>query len=302
MSTELNEIKPHLIHPRNPGPEGLEYYRAKNAGQLALVTGVSDPEGIGWATAKKLAFLGYDIFGSYNSHSEAANEFVREMESFGVRSYVERLNMANKGEVKDFYEEAKHRSGSPVRVLVNNASIPTDKKYPDTTDDEALEYFQIDYLAAEQLNRYLCKDVMEDLKKGIDRYAEIAWSGSIRQDSLDGSPIYTITKAAMLATVRVMNHHYAPRIASSVARIGFTRTKMTRRLSDAQQLNNAMQTLLGDYQSPQVVAEAFAFAIERRTCGVLDVSGGYMGRDGSGYPQLSPEEKGGYPASKSLGA
>ena len=94
------------------------------AGKIALVTGSS--QGIGRATALRLAQSGADIIINYRRNAEAADEAKAGVEALGRRCITIQADVSQEEEVTRLFTEATNALG-PVTVLVNNAGTTRDK-------------------------------------------------------------------------------------------------------------------------------------------------------------------------------
>ncbi|GAA1315743.1 hypothetical protein GCM10009647_043910 [Streptomyces sanglieri] len=101
-------------------------------GQKALVTGASS--GIGRATAVELGRAGADVVVNYSSAREAAEEVVREIESFGVRAYAHRADVSREDQVVGMFARMAEEFGT-IDVLVANAGLQRDAAVTEMTLD-----------------------------------------------------------------------------------------------------------------------------------------------------------------------
>src|SRR5712691_9652997 len=94
------------------------------AGKVALVTGSS--QGIGRATAQRLAQAGADIVINYRSNADAATQARTAIEALGRRCIMVQADVSQEEDVTRLFAEANQALG-PVTVLVNNAGTTRDK-------------------------------------------------------------------------------------------------------------------------------------------------------------------------------
>src|ERR1700694_2225313 len=94
------------------------------AGKIALVTGSS--QGIGRATALRLAQSGADIIINYRSNSDAAAEAKDQIAASVRRCISIQADVSQEEEVNHLFAEATSALG-PVTILVNNAGTTRDK-------------------------------------------------------------------------------------------------------------------------------------------------------------------------------
>jgi 3-oxoacyl-[acyl-carrier protein] reductase len=281
-----SEVVPYLINYNKPTPDEVDYLRGENKGKLTVVLGAS--EGIGAEAAKRFAYFGFDVAGTFYSHPEDGKRVLRAIKSRGVNGYLEQLDTSSYEQVDQVFE--RFNSQGPIRILVNNAGGPSDGDFLDQPWEDVDRIFRRNFLGLLRFAQLTARTLRDNELTG-----NIVWSGSIRQDSYDGTIPYTLSKAAMVAAAETMNFQYGDfGIISSVIRIGFTRTKMTERLSEAQQRICAAQTPLGEYQTATSVANAMVYAAQRNTEGVIDMGAGYIGRKRAGIPTVPLARKGKY--------
>src|SRR5579885_3558215 len=93
-------------------------------GKIALVTGSG--QGIGRATAQRLAQAGADIIINYRSNASAAGEAKAYIEALGRRCLAIQADVSHEEEVARLFSEATQTLG-PITILVNNAGTTRDK-------------------------------------------------------------------------------------------------------------------------------------------------------------------------------
>src|SRR5229473_652660 len=94
------------------------------AGKVALVTGSS--QGIGRATAQRLAQSGADIVINYRSNASAADEAKAGIEALGRRCIAVQADVSQEEDVARLFAQANEALG-PIAILVNNAGTTRDK-------------------------------------------------------------------------------------------------------------------------------------------------------------------------------
>src|SRR3989475_11665152 len=88
------------------------------AGKIALITGSS--QGIGRATAQRLAQSGADIVINYRSNAGAADEAKASIEALGRRCIAVQADVSQEEDVARLFAQANEAVG-PIAIVVNNA-------------------------------------------------------------------------------------------------------------------------------------------------------------------------------------
>ena len=105
----------------------------------ALITGAATR--IGKEIALGLAALGNNIVVHYMSSKEQAEQVVREARLYGVQAESIKADLLNDNEVDGLISKASGLVGSPLIILVNNASI--------------FEYDNIETVSIKSWNRHI---------------------------------------------------------------------------------------------------------------------------------------------------
>lgn len=98
-----------------------------------LVTGAS--RGIGAATAKHLASLGFDIAVHYHSNYDAAKAVADEVQSHGVNAHLMQFDIGDRDTTKAILEADVEENGAFYGVVCN-AGIAHDAAFPAITDEQ----------------------------------------------------------------------------------------------------------------------------------------------------------------------
>ncbi|KAK5996240.1 Short chain dehydrogenase AgnL6 [Cladobotryum mycophilum] len=109
------------------------------AGKLAIVTGASKLNGIGYATAYGLAKAGADLVLHYNSNKAAAEEVVAKIKELGVKVIAVQSN-ANSLTFGDDIVNATTKAfpGRNIDIIINNAGHAT---FQESTEKAIIEEF-----------------------------------------------------------------------------------------------------------------------------------------------------------------
>lgn len=198
-------------------------------GKVILITGGS--RGIGRATAKRAASLGYDVAVNYREQAQAAEQLQAELVARGVHAAAIQADIGREEDIVRLFEETEARLG-PITDLVCNAGIAGASR--------------VDELDAEQLARMLeinvsglmlcCREAARRMSTRHGgqggRIVNIS-SLAATTGGREGASTYAATKGA----VDVFTSGFAREVASegirvNVVRPGMTMTDMTARTRD----------------------------------------------------------------------
>ncbi|MEU4503498.1 SDR family oxidoreductase [Streptomyces sp. NPDC024089] len=180
-------------------------------GQKALVTGAGS--GIGRATAVKLGRAGADVVVNYSSAREAAEEVVREIESFGVRAYAHRADVSREDQVVGMFARMAEEFGT-VDVLVANAGLQQDAAVTEMTLDRWNRVLDVNLTG-----QFLCarEAVKEFDRRGVVPEVSRAAGKIICMSSVHqiipwaGHANYAASKGGVLMMMRTLAQECAPR-------------------------------------------------------------------------------------------
>ncbi|MCT2544470.1 SDR family oxidoreductase [Streptomyces atratus] len=180
-------------------------------GQKALVTGAGS--GIGRATAVELGRAGADVVVNYSSAREAAEEVVREIESFGVRAYAHRADVSREDQVVGMFARMAEEFGT-VDVLVANAGLQQDAAVTEMTLDRWNRVLDVNLTG-----QFLCarEAVKEFDRRGVVPEVSRAAGKIICMSSVHqiipwaGHANYAASKGGVLMMMRTLAQECAPR-------------------------------------------------------------------------------------------
>src|SRR5438034_8488552 len=241
------------------------------AGKIALVTGSG--QGIGRATAQRLARDGADIVINYRSNANAAAEAKASIEALGRRCIAIQANVSQEEEVNRLFAEANQALG-PITILVNNAGTTRDKLI--------LQMSLADFehvIDSNLRSAFLCT------KAALRGMMRARWGRIVNVSSVAGllgsagQANYAASKAGLIALTMTTAREMASRniTANSVAP-GFIPTELTANLTEQQRKFILDSTPLGRFGSTEEVAAAICFLCSPEagyiTGQVLRVDGG----------------------------
>lgn len=222
------------------------------AGKIALITGSG--QGIGRATAQRLAQAGADIVINYRSNTSAAEEARATIEGMGRRCVGIQADVSQEEEVARLFAEANEALGS-VTILVNNAGTTRDKLILQMSLAD-FEHVMDSNLRA----TFLCT------KAALRGMMKARWGRIVNVTSIAGllgpagQANYGASKAAIIALTLSTAREMASRnVTANAVAPGFVPTELTSTVNEQQRKFMLDSTPLGRFGTTQEVASAIAF-------------------------------------------
>lgn len=222
------------------------------AGKIALVTGSS--QGIGRATAERLAGAGADIVINYRRNAEAAAEVKAGIEALGRRCITVQADVSKEEEVAHLFAIINEQLG-PVSILVNNAGTTRDKLI--------LQMSLGDFTSVLETNLYsafLCT------KAALRGMMKARWGRIVNVSSIAGllgnagQANYSASKSGLITLTLSTAREMASRnITANAVAPGFIPTELTSTLTEQQKQAMLEITPLGRFGTPADVAATIAF-------------------------------------------
>jgi 3-oxoacyl-[acyl-carrier protein] reductase len=222
------------------------------AGKIALVTGSG--QGIGRATALRLAGLGADVVVNYRSNKEAANETKSSIEALGRRCAMIQADVSQEEEVTRLFNEVTEALG-PVTILINNAGTTRDKLI--------LQMSLADFehvMDSNLRSTFLCT------KAALRPMMKARWGRIINISSVAGllgpagQANYAASKAAIVAfTITTAREMASRNITVNAVAPGYIQTELTSTLTEQQQKFLIEAPLLKRAGTTEEVAGTVAF-------------------------------------------
>ena len=241
------------------------------AGKLALITGSS--QGIGRATAIRLAQSGADIVINYRSNANAAAEVKAHIEDMGRRCIAIQADVSQEEDVSRLFAGANEALG-PIAILVNNAGTTRDK----LIIQMSLADFE-HVLKTNLRSTFLCT------KAALRGMMRTRWGRIVNISSpagllgSAGQANYSASKAAIVAfTISTAREMASRNITANAIAPGFIPTELTSTLTEEQRKFLLDATPLGRFGTPEEIAAAINFLCSPEasyiTGQILGVDGG----------------------------
>lgn len=222
------------------------------AGKVALITGSS--QGIGLATAQRLARNGADIVVNYRSNATGAESAKATIEELGRRCVAIKADVSQEEDVARLFAEANQSLGA-ITILVNNAGTTRDKLILQMTLSD------FEYVIDSNLrSAFLCT------RAALRGMMKVRWGRIVNVSSVagllgsTGQANYAASKAAIIALTLSTAREMASRnITANAIAPGFIPTELTSSLSEQQRDFILSSTPLGRFGSTEEVAAAISF-------------------------------------------
>jgi 3-oxoacyl-[acyl-carrier protein] reductase len=249
----------------------MEHNSLPLAGKVALVTGSG--QGIGRATAERLAQAGADIIINYRSNANAAKAAKEQIEALGRRCIALQADVSQEEDVTRLFNDATQELG-PITILVNNAGTTRDKLILQMSVSD------FEYIINSNLrSAFLCT------KAALRSMMRARWGRIINVASVAGllgpagQANYASSKAGLLALTMTTAREMAIRnITANAVAPGFIPTDLTSNLTEQQRKFILDSTPLGRFGTKEEVAATICFLCMPEagyiTGQVLSVDGG----------------------------
>jgi len=221
-------------------------------GKIALVTGSG--QGIGRATALRLAQNGADLIINYRSNVTAALATKKEVEALGRRCAAIQADVSQEEDVTRLFSEAAQALGA-ITILVNNAGTTRDKLI--------LQMSLADFehvIDSNLRSTFLCT------KAALRPMMKARWGRIVNISSVagllgpGGQANYAASKAGIIALTLTTAREMASRnITANAVTPGYIRTELTAPLTEQQQQFLIDATVLKRAGTVEEVAGTIAF-------------------------------------------
>lgn len=238
---------------------------------LALVTGAS--RGLGAAIATRLASEGYLVALNFASNEAMALDLRLKIEAAGGAAVLSKFDVSDSAAV-DSSIEALTTAHGPVACLVANAGITVDGLLMRMKDEDLDRTLDVDLKGAIYCSRAVSRGMMKARQGSI-----ILISSVVGEMGNAGQSAYAAAKAGLIGFSKSVARELASRsIRCNVVAPGYIMTDMTGALTEAQKDAILRSIPLGQFGTPEDVAETVGFLASPRaryiTGQVIGVNGG----------------------------
>ncbi len=187
--------------------------------------------GIGKATAIGLGRVGADVVVNYVAGRDAAEEVVREIESFGVRAYAHEADVSQEDQVADMVSRMVKEFGT-IDVMVANAGLQRDAPVIDMTMAQWQKVLDVNLTgqflcAREAAKEFMRRGVVPEVSRSAGKiicmssvHQIIPWAGHVN---------YAASKGGVLMMMATLAQELAPhRIRVNAVAPGAIRTPINR--------------------------------------------------------------------------
>jgi 3-oxoacyl-[acyl-carrier protein] reductase len=236
----------------------------------ALITGAS--QGIGRATARRLAADGWDVGVHFFRHHKEAEALVTEIHDTGREAFAVGGDLGVRAEVETLAKEVEGHWPSLDALVLNAGPYPR-RALAELTEEEFEAILRVHLVGPAMLTRRLLPSIA---RSGRGRIVFVS-SVLAHTGSKQGAH-YAAAKAGVIGLAYSLSRELAPGIRVNVVAPGTIDTAILAGDSPAQRADRERQIPLARIGRPEEVADAIAFLVSDRssyiTGATLDVNGG----------------------------
>lgn len=239
--------------------------------KVALVTGGA--VGIGRAISLSLAKNGAKVVINYRSSADAANDLVKEIQSFGGQAMAIKADISDFNATKVLLDEVISNYGT-LNILVNNAGITDDSLMLRMSEDQFDRVILTNLKGVFNVCKHATKTLM---KSSYGRIINISSVSGIKGNV--GQANYSAAKAGVIGFSKTLAKEFASRnVTVNVVAPGFIETNMTASLPEKIVEAILNEIPLKRFGQVEDIAETVSFLASPRasyiTGQVLSVDGG----------------------------
>lgn len=242
-------------------------------GKIAVVTGAA--RGIGRAIALALAEEGAEVVINYHHSEERSMAVKEEIEARGGKAAVMQCDVSDYESCEKFVSAVAEMYGH-IDIWVNNAGITKDQLLMRMSEEAFDEVIETNLKGTFQCMRFVSRIMV---KQRCGRIINLSSVVGIAGNA--GQANYAASKAGVIGMTKSAAKELAGRgITVNAVAPGFIETEMTSVLSEKVQEQAKNQIPLGNFGTPEDVANAVVFLASEQakyiTGQVLQVDGGMV--------------------------
>ncbi len=240
-------------------------------GKFVLITGGS--RGIGLATVKKFASLGYDVIFTYLNSKEISNKICEDIQKeYNVKCFAFKCDISVEEDVKELYTKVNELTDA-LWALINNAGIADDKPIDSKSVSEFSHVVNVNLVGTYSVTKYFYKMLSGG---SIVNLASNDGIDTCYKDEMD----YAASKAGVISLTKTMAKEFAPNIRVNAVAPGWVDTDMSKNdISDSELQFEKDLVLLKRFAKPEEIANVIAFLCSDDASyingEVIKVDGGY---------------------------
>jgi 3-oxoacyl-[acyl-carrier protein] reductase len=235
-----------------------------------LVTGGS--QGIGLATARRLARDGGEVGVHFHRHSAAAEKAVNDIVEHGGTAFAAGADLGNPEEVRELARAVNER-WDHVDVLVHNAGEYPRRAFSEGTWEDFERCLRVNVVGAAELTRLLLPRLLRSRRGRIVFVSSVLASSGSRHGAH-----YAAAKAAVEGLARSLARELAPGVTVNVVSPGSVDTAILAGDTAAQRADRLRNIPLARLGTASDVADAISFLASSSasyiTGATLQVNGG----------------------------
>ncbi len=240
---------------------------------VVFITGAS--RGIGRATAKKFAQMGWQVAIHYHKAEGSARSLMEELQAQGCNALIFQADAAKGAEIRSAIAAAEAQMG-PIHCLINNAGIAQQKLFTDVTEEDWDQMFDVTIKSCYHSCQAVLPGMIRRQGGSIVNLSSI-WGISGASCEVH----YSAAKAAVIGFTKALAQEVGPsHIRVNCVAPGVIRTDMNNNLREEDYEALKDSTPLECIGEPEDIAEAIYFLASdqsRFTTGqILSPNGGFV--------------------------
>lgn len=241
--------------------------------KVVLVTG--SQRGIGAATIKEFASIGYDVVIDYIEQEDKARKLKEYVEnSHPVKALTIYADVRKEEDVEKMVNEILEKFGR-IDVLVNNAGIAIDKDFEDRNLDDWKNTLATNLVGPYIVSKRVGKEMLKNKQGKIINVSSANGINAFFPTSLD----YDASKAGLINLTHNLALQYAPYINVNAVAPGWVNTDMNKDLPEDLVAEEVEKIYLKRFAEPEEIAKIIRFLASDDAAyingEIIKVDGGY---------------------------